>query len=105
MTINLLSFSKKNNNNIIFSDDEADKICIKFIKDKDMILKIINNIDNKNDVIEISINKLDAIKALYNLISDKIGFDISKDNKYLLKLGNKYLTFMKQNLYIIIIMI
>jgi hypothetical protein len=57
---------------LIFNGNDVDEILIKFTKDKNMDLIIKNN----NDRIDISMNILDSVKNLYDLISSKIGFNI-----------------------------
>ena len=90
----LLSFNQKHNN-LIFNEDIIGEILIKFPKDKNMDLIFINN----NDKIDISINILDKVKNLYDLISSKIGFNIIKNCQYLLKFQNRYLSNMNYYLY------
>ena len=90
----LLSFNQKHNN-LIFNEDIIDEILIKFTKDKNMDLIFINN----NDKIDISINILDKVKNLYDLISSKIGFNIIENCQYLLKFENRYLSNMNYYLY------
>ena len=64
-----------------------------------MDLKIINKTNNK-EVIEVSINSMDSSENLYDLVNKKIGHDITKDNAYILKIGNKYIQYKNQYLYI-----
>ena len=67
---NLLSFNEKHNY-ILFGEyktDEVDIFLVKFIKDKDIDLTIINKTDNDN-VIKVSINLMDSTKYLYDLVS------------------------------------
>lgn len=90
----LLSFNQKHNN-LIFNGNVVGEILIKFTKDKNMDLIIKNN----NDKIDISINILDNVKNLYDLISSKIGFNIIPNSHYLLKFGNRYLSNMNYYLY------
>ena len=98
---NLVSFNEKHNY-ILFGKYKTEKvddnILVKFIKDKDMDLKIINKTDNDN-IIKVSINSTDSTEHLYDLVSQKIGHDITKDNEYFLKIGHKYFSYTNQYIY------
>ena len=98
---NLVSFDEKHNY-VIFGQykvNNLDNILVKFIKDKNMDLKIINKTNN-DEAIEVSINLMDFSENLYDLVNKKIGYDITKDNAYILKIGDKYIQYNNQNLYV-----
>ena len=98
---NLVSFDEKHNY-IIFGQykvNNLDNILVKFIKDKNMDLKIINKTNN-DEAIEVSINLMDFSENLYDLVNKKIGYDITKDNAYILKIGDKYIQYNNQYLYV-----
>ena len=97
---NLVSFNEKHNY-ILFGEyktDGVDNILVKFIKDKDMDLTIINKSDNDH-IIKVSINSTDSTEYLYNLVSQKVGHDITKDNEYFLKILDKYFSYTNQYIY------
>ena len=97
---NLVSFDEKHNY-ILFGEyktDGVDNILVKFIKDKDMDLTIINKSDNDH-IIKVSINSTDSTEYLYNLVSQKVGHDITKDNEYFLKILDKYFSYTNQYIY------
>ena len=98
---NLVSFDEKHNYFLFgqYKPNDLGKILVKFIKDKNMDLKIINKTNN-DEVIEVSINSMDSSKNLYDLVNKKIGYDITKDNAYILKIGDKYIQYNNQNLYV-----
>ena len=98
---NLVSFDEKHNYFLFgqYKPNDLDKILVKFIKDKNMDLKIINKTNN-DEVIEVSINSMDSSKNLYDLVNKKIGYDITKDNAYILKIGDKYIQYNNQYLYV-----
>ena len=98
---NLVSFDEKHNYFLFgqYKPNALDKILVKFIKDKNMDLKIINKTNN-DEVIEVSINSMDSSKNLYDLVNKKIGYDITKDNAYILKIGDKYIQYNNQYLYV-----
>lgn len=98
---NLVSFDEKHNYFLFgqYKPNDLGKILVKFIKDKNMDLKIINKTNN-DEVIEVSINSMDSSKNLYDLVNKKIGYDITKDNAYILKIGDKYIQYNNQYLYV-----
>ena len=98
---NLVSFDEKHNYFLFgqYKPNALGKILVKFIKDKNMDLKIINKTNN-DEVIEVSINSMDSSKNLYDLVNKKIGYDITKDNAYILKIGDKYIQYNNQYLYV-----
>ena len=87
----ILSDIIKNNKKQLKNED---KFIVKFKKDNDISLIIKDN----NDFIEISINSMDNVKKLYDLISDKTGKmlinyeNLEINKQYILKYGNKYLS-------------
>ena len=94
----ILSDIIKNNKKQLKNED---KFIVKFNKENDISLIIKDN----NDFIEISINSMDNVKRLYDLISDKTGkilinYENLKINKqYILKYGNKYLSRMDSMIF------
>ena len=97
---NLVSFDEKHNYVMLgqYKANNFDKILVKFIKDKNMDLIIINKTNN-DEVIEVSINSMDSSENLYDLVNKKIGYDITKDNAYILKIDGKYIQYKNQYLY------
>ena len=98
---NLVSFDEKHNYFLFgqYKPNDLGKILVKFIKDKNMDLKIINKTNN-DEAIEVSINLMDFSENLYDLVNKKIGYDITKDNAYILKIGDKYIQYNNQYLYV-----
>ena len=98
---NLVSFDEKHNYFLFgqYKPNDLGKILVKFIKDKNMDLKIINKTNN-DEAIEVSINLMDFSENLYDLVNKRIGYDITKDNAYILKIGDKYIQYNNQNLYV-----
>ena len=75
-----------------------DVFIVKFEKDKNMELII----KDDTDIIEVSINSMDTVEKLYDLINDKIGKNINlehPDNSYILKYGNRYLNCLKSMIF------
>ena len=94
----ILSDIIKNNKKQLKNED---KFIVKFNKENDISLIIKDN----NDFIEISINSMDNVKRLYDLISDKTGKmlinyeNLEINKQYVLKYGNKYLSRMDSMIF------